>query len=423
MNEIYELKMQSLNSSQRNAVQFKFCSMQRYLLLLAGAGSGKTTVLSLKLLSEFFGGLSLNEMFCITFTVKAADEMKSRISNFLEAEGTDPGELQVSTFHSLAWKIMSTKVKGVYGYSLLGYANSPSLDDKRNSDYLSLDSLVHLAVKLLKSNEYFREFWQKKCKLLLVDEYQDVSPDQIEFCKTLTGNSGYLFAVGDDDQAVYHFRGAEPRSILDFSKDFPKNKLIKLEVNYRSHQQILDHANFLFKNKSSEFKKVLISGLTALDRGIKAPQMKWFSKDVDEVRSVFEKISKLISEGFFENEIVILARTNRMKEYFSYGLKQLGLKEKVSFYTIHAAKGLEWKVVFVVGLGQGLFPLERKSKLEEEEEIRLFYVAITRAKSFLHVSGAKNRIWQGKRQVYREGALPKLAGFSKLSRLIDLLWR
>jgi len=423
VNEIYESKMQSLNSSQRDAVEFEFCSNQRYLLLLAGAGSGKTTVLSLKLLSEYSDGLSLSEMLCITFTVKAAEEMKSRISFFFESECKDLSELQVSTFHSLAWKIISTKVRGVYGYSILGYECIPNLDDIRSLNYLSLDSLVSLAVKLLTLNENFREFWQKKCRLLLVDEYQDVSPDQIEFCKILTGASGYLFAVGDDDQAVYHFRGAEPRSIIDFSKDFEKNKLIKLEVNYRSHQKILDHANFLFKNKSSEFQKVLISGLSFLDKNIKTPKMRWFSNEVEEVRDVYLKIRKLLVRGVLEDEIVILARTNRMKEYFSYGLKQLGLKEEVGFYTIHAAKGLEWKVVFVVGLGQGLFPLDRKNKLEQEEEIRLFYVAITRAKSILFVSGAKNRIWQGKRQVYKQGALPKLAGFSKLSRMIDFLWR
>lgn len=428
MNEKYTSRLHLLNEAQRAAVDFDFCENQKSLLLLAGAGSGKTTVLSLKVVSEYLGGLALNEMCCITFTVKASEEMKSRISTFLDPQKVNLDDLQVSTFHSLAWKIISSQVGGVYGYALLGYASVPVLDNKEGSNYLELDALVPQALKLLKMDVRFCDFWRKRCRLLLVDEYQDVSPDQIDFCKVLKEDGSYLFAVGDDDQAVYHFRGAEPRSIIDFSNDFLGSKLIKLELNYRSQQVILDKANFLFKDKDPEFKKVLTSAMApsqsyASSYKINPPKMRWFSNAFQEVNSVLEKIVDLNSKGVLNKDIAVLARTNRMVEYFSHALKELGLGEGVHFLTIHGAKGLEWEAVFVVGLGQGLFPLERKSLVEREEETRLFYVAITRAKSFLFVSGAKSRVWMGKKQVYKLGALPKLAGFSKLSRWVDFLWR
>lgn len=292
-------------------------------LVLAGAGSGKTRVITSKiayLIREC--GFSARHIVAVTFTNKAAKEMKERVGQTLPRKETRG--LIVSTFHSLGLDIIRLEhqnlnlkakfslfddtdqfslMKDLTEKELLGdkekiqqalqaiskYKNDLILPElalrqaqsqeeqqiatlygryqRQMSAYnaLDFDDLILLPTLLLKTNPAVREHWQKRIQYLLVDEYQDTNTSQYELVKLLVGERARFTVVGDDDQSIYSWRGAQPQNLIRLKNDFPNLNVIKLEQNYRSKGRILKCANILIANNPHIFDKKLYS---ELDYGI-----------------------------------------------------------------------------------------------------------------------------------------------------------
>jgi ATP-dependent DNA helicase Rep len=304
----------SLNPRQREAVRY----IDGPLLVLAGAGSGKTRVITEKiayLIREC--GYKANHIAAVTFTNKAAKEMKERVAKVLGGEARG---LQISTFHSLGLDIIRREL------STLGYKSGFSIFDQQDAqallrellmkngdvdnDYVELaqqsisnwknelqtpsallsraatqgemnlavlyeryqrslkaynavdfDDLISLPVQLFESNPEALSRWHSRIRYLLVDEYQDTNSGQYKLVQQLVGNRSGLTVVGDDDQSIYAWRGAKPENLSQLQHDFRALKLIKLEQNYRSCGRILKAANQLIANNPHEFEKALWSEL------------------------------------------------------------------------------------------------------------------------------------------------------------------
>ncbi len=300
--------LKGLNQPQRHAVTHK----DGPLLILAGAGSGKTTVLTRRVAYLIAQGVEPWSILAITFTNKAANELKSRIEMLLDSKAKG---VWAMTFHAACLRILRTEYPTIgkpHRFSIMDAQDqlrimrqvlkemnlsekqySPSgvlravssakdkmwlpadLTKKASSFYetkvaqayvlyqakleqlngMDFDDLLMQTVSLLKNHKEIREKYQNKFRYILVDEYQDTNRVQYELTKILAAGHKNLAVVGDDDQSIYNFRGADLRNILDFEKDYPQCKVVKLEENYRSTQIILDGAyhvvskNFLRKEK------------------------------------------------------------------------------------------------------------------------------------------------------------------------------
>ena len=287
------------------------------LLVLAGAGSGKTGVITRKIthLIKDLGFLP-EKIAAITFTNKAAREMRQRVSSLLK--GNDIKGLRVCTFHAMGLQILHQECRQLGyrpGFSIFDAHDSQSLvrellpggaqkdtintvcwtisrwksatisvesaaqkavgqaeqlaaevyaayqDKLLHFNAFDFDDLIMQPVCLLTKDQTTRLAWQQRLRYILVDEYQDTNTAQYQLLKMLLGERGALTAVGDDDQSIYGWRGAQPENLALLSEDFPNLKVIKLEQNYRSSRTILDSANQLISNNPHSIKKKLWSDL------------------------------------------------------------------------------------------------------------------------------------------------------------------
>ncbi|MBI2399319.1 MAG: UvrD-helicase domain-containing protein [Xanthomonadales bacterium] len=300
----------SLNPAQREAVAY--CDGP--LLVLAGAGSGKTRVITEKIAHLLRSGHRPEGVAAITFTNKAAKEMRERVGKLISREAAET--LPVSTFHALGLRILQQEANHVglrRGFSILdaedafalvkdlapaglkpdaldllrgliGKAKDNGLDPDealaaarsprelqaaelyaaytrrlRNFNALDFDDLIFLPERLFASNDEVRTRWQQKLSYLLVDEYQDTNRAQYRLLKHLVGERGRFTAVGDDDQSIYAWRGANPENLNELARDYPQLKLVKLEQNYRCSGRILRAANAVIANNAHLFEKKLWS--------------------------------------------------------------------------------------------------------------------------------------------------------------------
>ena len=300
-----------LNKEQQQAVQHT----EGPLLILAGAGSGKTKVLTVRIAHLLAQGVNPYEILAITFTNKAAKEMKSRVEGLV---GDVANRIWLSTFHSFCAKFLRFELDNFLGYNsnFTIYDTSDSqavikaalkalnLDDKyypvgamiaaisdaknkllfasdfrkqardfyqqkvadvyeyyerelRKNNALDFDDLLLVAVKLLQSNEAVLDKYSKRFRYVMIDEYQDTNPAQYLLAKLLASHWKNIAVVGDADQSIYAWRGADIQNILDFEKDYPNCTSIKLEQNYRSTKIILDAANAVIENNEGRPKKNL----------------------------------------------------------------------------------------------------------------------------------------------------------------------
>ncbi|MEZ4942832.1 MAG: UvrD-helicase domain-containing protein [Saprospiraceae bacterium] len=268
-----------------------------------------------------------------------------------------------------------------------------------NRSYLDFNDLISRTVSLLQNHEDVAHKIQKRYPYILVDEFQDVNNLQVDMIKLLLTDQTQLFCVGDDWQSIYGFRGSEVSYIIEFEKHFPESKVIKLNLNYRSTQNIVGASNEVIKNNRFQIEKeILASKISEQKIAVYAG-----TDELENVAYCVEIVRGCQEAGIPPEEVLFLYRRSKMASPFFEGLKKAGLKAQ--FKTIHAAKGLEARVVFIVGLldGFGGFPdiwLEdrifqtlKKSNLDLllEEERRLFYVAITRAKDRLFLITEKGR--------------------------------
>lgn len=307
MNPIFD----TLNDRQCEAVKHT----EGPLLITAGAGSGKTKVLTCRIAHLLELGVAPYRILAITFTNKAAKEMKERVTNLV---GAQADSIWLSTFHSFCAKLLRFEVDGFHGYtrnftiydssdqlvlvkdclkklnlddkqftprSVLGTISSAKnvlMDAKafaakasdfyeqkvadvyamyqeklRENNAVDFDDLLFLAVRLLQENEEVREKYQSRFQYILVDEYQDTNHAQYALTKILAARWRNICVVGDADQSIYAWRGADIRNIIDFTRDYPDAVSIKLEQNYRSTKTILHAANAVIDNNESRPKKTL----------------------------------------------------------------------------------------------------------------------------------------------------------------------
>ena len=354
--------LNGLNDRQKEAVEY----LDGPLLILAGAGSGKTRVLTYKIAYLLEKKIVKPwEILAITFTNKAAKEMKERVEGLVGAEAQD---MWLGTFHSVCVRILKREIE-LLGYSRdfnifdeidkdkvikevmkklniddkiyptglikaeISKAKEVMKDDKqyakdaqgdfrkeeiakvytmyqqtlRTNNSIDFDDIIMLTVQLFLEHPDRLEYYQEKYKYVLVDEYQDTNKTQFLLISLLTAGTGNICVVGDESQSIYGFRGADITNILNFEKEFPSAKIIKLEENYRSTKNILNAANEVIKNNSSKIDKVL---WTQNKEGEKI-NYKTLNNEYEEVEYVVETIDDLCrKENKKYSDFAVLFRTN-----------------------------------------------------------------------------------------------------------------
>jgi DNA helicase-2/ATP-dependent DNA helicase PcrA len=366
-----------LNPEQRAAVTLE----PQHALVLAGAGSGKTRVLTTRMAWLIQNGLaSPYALLAVTFTNKAAREMLTRISAILPL---DTRGLWVGTFHGLcnrllrahhrdaglpqAFQILDSadqlaaikrllKANGVDDEKypprdVQRFINGAKEEGERPGDLEAWDShrgrlieiyqlyeaqcqregvvdfpeLLLRAYELLSRNAPVREHYQRRFRHILVDEFQDTNTLQYKWLRMLAGGGAYIFAVGDDDQSIYAFRGANVGNMADFERDYAHGTVIRLEQNYRSYGHILDSANALIGHNSGRLGKNLWTeqGEGEPVRVIEQPS------DGMEAQWVVDEIRSLVNEGRLRREIAVLYRSNAQSRVLEHALFSAGISYKV----------------------------------------------------------------------------------------------
>jgi len=370
-----------LNSRQRQAMLY----IDGPCLVLAGAGSGKTSVITRKiayLIKEC--DISAKQIAALTFTNKAAREMKERVSHLLNGDLSKG--LTVSTFHNLGLNVIRREHKHLGfkpGFSIFDAEDARSLlkellfrEGDQDSDLLTLvqnqiskwkndlvlpqqaqsyvtseaeqkialiyqayaqalkaynavdfDDLILIPVQLFQSHPEILIRWQKKIRYLLVDEYQDTNSSQYLLVKLLVGVRGALTVVGDDDQSIYAWRGAKPENMLLLKQDYPQLEVIKLEQNYRSTSRILRVANHLIAKNPHEFSKALWSemGLGDPIRIIRCP-----NEDAEAERVATEILTQKLRFNYQLRDFAVLYRGNHQSRLLEMKLQQHQINYKIS---------------------------------------------------------------------------------------------
>ncbi|MDP8947443.1 MAG: DNA helicase PcrA [Actinomycetota bacterium] len=379
--------LESLNPTQLDAVKHT----EGPLLILAGAGSGKTRVLTHRIAYILGEGLAApEEVLAITFTNKAAGEMKDRVVLLV---GPDSRKMWVSTFHAFCARILRVHAEKL-GYKreftiydgadqvrlvkrcIVEFGKDPKRFNPRSfaaqisaaknvlmtpEDYLrstegyiaenvaevydlyqtrlyennamDFDDLIMQTVALLEVFAEVRERYQTRFKYIHVDEYQDTNHAQYRLVNILAAAHRNLCVVGDDDQSVYSWRGADIRNILDFERDYPEAKVVKLEQNYRSTQTILDAANAVVMNNASRKSKELWTA------GPEGERIRVFTAvdEYAEARFVVSEIGRLVDSGASPRDIAVFYRTNAQ----SRALEDVLVREGIPYQVVGGVRFYE----------------------------------------------------------------------------------
>ena len=366
-----------LNPEQQQAVT----QPAQHALILAGAGSGKTRVLTTRMAWLIQQGVSPYALLAVTFTNKAAREMLTRLNALLPI---DTRGMWVGTFHGLCNRLLRLHYQEanlVQSFQILDSADqlaalrrlikSNGIDDEKyvprevqrfintqkdqglrpaaieaydphtrrlveiyelyqvqceREGVVDFAELLLRAYELLKNNAALRQHYQQRFAHLLVDEFQDTNPLQYAWLTLLAGSNGQLFAVGDDDQSIYAFRGADVSNMKHFERDYAKGNVVRLEQNYRSSGHILDAANALIANNSERLGKKLWTDAGAGEsiRVVEKPS------DTLEGQWVVEEIKALINnDGYAADEIAVLYRSNAQSRLIEHHLFSSGVPYKV----------------------------------------------------------------------------------------------
>lgn len=374
------MDLSALNPEQRRAAE----TLDGPVLILAGAGSGKTRALTYRVANLIEHNVPARSILALTFTNKAAREMKERVEKLIGKEQSE--QAWISTFHSTCARILRRDIEKL-GYSrsftiyddddqqrlLKDIFKQLNIDDKylpvrevkakisdaknkmmtadewfakssrdrRNSlihdvmtvyeqklrllNSLDFDDLLLKTLELLADHPPVLEAYRRRFRYVLVDEYQDTNRTQYELVSLLTAESRNLCVVGDDDQSIYGWRGADIRNILDFEKDYPDATVIKLEQNYRSTGTILDAANQVIANNESRKDKKL---WTEKDDGEKI--LLYCAQDErEEAAWIVRQIDKLKRQGGALGDIAVLYRTNAQSRIPEESLMQTGIPYRV----------------------------------------------------------------------------------------------
>lgn len=343
---------------------------EKNLLILAGAGTGKTTTLIERIKFQIKQGVPPSRILAVSFTNRSAREMKQRLRKQL---GSKVDDLKVKTFHAYALSVLidfpqffeskrhtiidDQDQKNLMKVILANYAKEKDLpieilpgadtvlslwsyckntctsidanlertkvhkergdtikdiirnfeEHKKARNYIDFDDLLIMFCAEIKRNNDFKEHINGLFDEILVDEFQDANPIQFFFLKLITMRKTRLFCVGDDAQSIYKFRGADFHNIHSFVDKFPNSKIFKLVVNYRSHQESLDLANWLLKKSTLNYDKDLISGKGT---GGNKPVVTTFQNQFMEAAWVATEVKKLLCEDVDPGEIMILLRSS-----------------------------------------------------------------------------------------------------------------
>jgi len=373
------MDLSKLNNEQKEAVTF----LNGPLLVLAGAGSGKTRVLTHRIAYLIEKGISPYHILAITFTNKAAAEMKDRVIKLIGGEARN---MQISTFHSFGLRLIRENTKYLNldnNFAIFDTEDSLTLvkkilkklnidsnkftpksfrnkisslkndlitykeysqyaktdfdqylikvykkyeEELRNNNAVDFDDLLILPIKLFKENDDILLKYQERFKYILIDEYQDTNEAQYILTKLLAAKYQNICVVGDSDQAIYGFRGANFKNILNFEKDYKLCKTIILDKNYRSTKTILDAANSVIKNNYDRHPKNLVS---VKEDGEKITYYR-AKNGLDEVNYIANTINDLSKKGVKLDEIVVLYRTNAQ----SRGFEDEFLKKNIPYRLI-----------------------------------------------------------------------------------------
>ena len=374
------MDLSMLNREQRRAAE----TLEGPLLILAGAGSGKTRALTYRLANLIDHGVPAWNILALTFTNKAAKEMKHRVEELIGTETAD--EAWISTFHSVCAKILRRDIEKI-GYNRsfviyddddqsrllkeiykqlnideqfiniretkarIGDAKNKMLSpdewftqsgrDYRNSfihdimtayearlkklNALDFDDLLLKTLELLADHPPVLDAYRQRFRYVMVDEYQDTNKAQYELVRLITAENRNICVVGDDDQSIYGWRGADIRNILDFEKDYPDAQVIKLEQNYRSTSTILDAANQVIAHNDGRKDKKL---WTEHSEGEKI-QVYCASDEHDEAAWIACKISEMKRNGSSYGDDAILYRTNSQSRVLEEMMIRAGIPYKV----------------------------------------------------------------------------------------------
>lgn len=368
-----------LNREQEKAVT----KTEGPLLILAGAGSGKTRVLTYRIAYLVEKGVYPGNILAITFTNKAAAEMKERVVKIV---GEEAQKMWISTFHSSCVRMLRQDIDKLgYNKNFVIYDTSEqeklikeclkelNLDEKlypvkdmlgkigeqkdklidedtyyrrnyndfktknlaeiyvryqkklKSNNALDFDDIICKMVKILSTYPDVLAYYQRKFRYIMVDEYQDTNRAQYEFIRLLSSSHRNLCVVGDDDQSIYGWRGADIRNILDFEKDYPNTETIKLEQNYRSTKTILEAANCVIVNNETRKSKRL---WTSNEEG---SNIKLYRADYDrnEVQFIVNEIRNKYIERKDYNDFAVLYRTNAMSRVLEEGFVTSGIPYRV----------------------------------------------------------------------------------------------
>ena len=379
--------LEELNPEQRAAAE----TTEGPVLILAGAGTGKTRAITFRMAQLITRGVPAESILAVTFTNKAAQEMRNRVSDLLLRAGVPPAQPWLSTFHSLCARILRREAANaglprdfaIYDdddqlaaiklamanlaidddaltprnvLSRISYAKnhgqsaekmrSDAIDKDgrrvadifaayehllRQSNALDFDDLLLRTVKLLRDSAAVREKWQTRFQYIHVDEYQDTNRVQYELLRLLTNAKHNVCVVGDEDQSIYRWRGADVSILMSFSRDYPAARIIKLERNYRSTQQILDAAGAVVANNPERLGKAL-----SAENGAGANLRYFEGRDAHaEAEFVAGELERILNEDSAQT-CAVEYRTNFQSRAFEEVFRRRGLRYKLvggfSFY-------------------------------------------------------------------------------------------
>lgn len=377
-----------LNAEQQLAAESLWKSTASALQLIAGAGSGKTTTLVAAVLNAVAHGFSADRIAVITFTRKAARELSERLAG----SGVKPGFC--GTIHALAWRLLKST------------GNPPRLllhasEIKSRIIRGVLPGLAHIPDHLLARPDFFTAqdaervaaAWRQHLEMhnavdfdamvtrakelpeiaglydaIFIDEFQDTSPDQLAFAQALAPRK--LFVVGDDWQSIYRFRGADVSVTRNFERLIPGALRLFLVKNYRSSSDIVALGNRTIRQSAEFVRKRLVS-----TRGSHKRPVVYLTEAKDMAEACGSFISHIKNSPHLPKPLTILVRTNAQRR-----LLETSLPAGCEVMTIHKSKGLEFDHVLVFGIAEDSMPHREN---DFDEEVRILYVALTRARRFL----------------------------------------
>ena len=385
--------LEGLNDKQYEAV----VSTEGPCLVIAGAGSGKTKVLTHKI-AYLMGEKNIKpwNILAITFTNKAANEMKERVEKLV---GDVAKDMWIGTFHSICVRILRKQIDRIgFDSSFIIFdtsdqktlikqiLKSQDLDDKiftdksvlyeisnaknemlepaqyavrasgdfrkekiaevykiyqkrlKENNAIDFDDIINFTIKILMDNPDLLEYYSNKFEYVLVDEYQDTNKAQFTLVTLLASKFGNITVVGDNDQGIYSFRGADITNILNFEKDFPGTKIIKLEQNYRCTQSILNAANEVIKNNENKYEKKL---WTSNERGT-LPKVYRGDDEYDEANYIVKQINTLKREEYYKySDFAVLYRMNSQ----SRSIEDILRRENIPYKIVGGLKFYERKEI------------------------------------------------------------------------------